>query len=139
MKTLLFFLFIPCLLIAQEYEQITIFDMAGVTGDSTRVISLKIYEGGLISEVEFASVNCNTLTLEVGYCLTETRPRYPSTFSGLTNPVTLDKTAITRTYLGVESNGFVIDFSEYNANYLCFELTDDASCTYGEIILFYTR
>jgi hypothetical protein len=139
MKTLFLFLFIPFLAMAQEYNEVVIFDMAGVTGDTSRSVSFKVKNGGANLEVDFTSVNCDLLQMNFGYGLTDNKPFYLDTIPGLSMPVTLDKTVYTNTFDGVESNGISFSFLDYSANYIWINIIDNAACTSGEIILRYKR
>lgn len=124
---------IPVIAIAKP-KSYPILDLSGLSSDSTIVIPYSSNRGSLI-EVDFTETNCNTLYLKFGYGLTDTCPRFPATFSGLTNPVLLDKTdtTLTHTYLGVSHSGVSVDISEYNGQYLYLYWIDNAACTSGEV------
>ena len=133
MKNLLFiFAFLPMLLPAQEFLEYTMFDWEGVSTDTMAPISIK---NRAIVEIDFTDINCNVLTLDIGYTLTDTKPAFLGSFAGLTFPLLMDKTATTDTYLGVEVNHFVFDFSDYEANYVWVKVNDDAGCTDGNLVI----
>lgn len=136
MKKLIFlFIFIPSLLGAQEYKEFTLFDLKGLTSDTTRPISYKPDRPGALVEIDFTTTNCDLLTLDIGYGTNSFTPVYLDTIPGadLTLPVTLDKTTYTNTYLGVESNVISFDITWYDANYLWFHVGYNAACTHGKI------
>lgn len=134
-KLIIPLLFICGLISAQEYQEYVLFDISGVTSDTTRPISYKPDEPGALIEIDFTSVNCNVLTLDVGYSSTDRSPVYLDTIPNISLPITLDKTTYTNTYLGVESNVFVIDILDYKKNYLWFHIGYDGACTRGQVKL----
>lgn len=135
-KLTLLLLFIPMLMIGQDYHSVVLFDMDGVTGDTTRSYSVKTQRSeGSIAEIDFTSVNCDLLQLNFGYGLTDFAPVYIDTIPTVSFPITLDKTVYTSTYLGIDNSTISIDVTRYSANYLWFNIIDNASCTSGEIIL----
>lgn len=141
MKTLFLFLFlfIPFLAMAQEYNEIVVLDIAGVTGDTSRAVSFKVKEGGANIEVDFTSVDCDLLQMNIGYGLSDNKPFFLDSVPGLALPATLDKTVYTNTFGGVESNGLSFSFLSYDSNYIWINIIDNAGCTSGEIILRYKR
>jgi hypothetical protein len=133
MKKLIFFIcLIPMLVSGQEFLEYTMFDMSGVTGDTLAPISIKEHA---IIEVDFTDINCDVLGLKIGYTLTDTKPAFLPSFGGLPLPVTLSTVTYTQSYLGVEVNQLVFNFSGYHANYVWIGIVDDATCTSGNLII----
>lgn len=127
--------FISLGVFAQEYTETLLWDLSGVTGDTTRPVSYKNKDKGALVEVDFSNVNCNVLQLNFGYGTNDVYPNYLDTIPDLALPVTLDTTVYTNTYLGVESNVLTLDVPWYDGNYLWFNLIYDGACTSGEIKL----
>ena len=136
-KLIIALLFTTSSLFAQEYTEIVVFDMSGVTGDTIRPISIKKLgrDIGRLIEVDFTSTNCNLLELNIGYSVGKEYALFLDTIPTVSLPVTLDKTVYSTTYKGVENNSISFDVIPYNGNYFWLGLVDNAACTTGEIKL----
>jgi len=134
MRYLLLTLLFPALLYSQEYTEINLLDMSGVTGDTIKSISLKPVKGqGRMVEVDFTTVNCDLLQLNIGYGVSDEFPMFIDTIPGSSLPVLLDKTANLTVFQGDTNNSKGFDFAPYDGNYLWLQIIDNAACTSGEV------
>ena len=139
MRLLILSLFICSLAYTQEYTEIELFDISGVTTDTIKPISYKPKDAGALMEVDFSEVNCDLLALNIGYGTNDIYPNFLDTIPGVQLPVILDKTVYTNTFKGVESNVFAFDISWYDNNYIWFGIVYNGACTSGKIKLRYSR
>jgi hypothetical protein len=134
-------LFFSLFLNAQEYHEASILNAAGLSTDTIINYSVKPidnYPGRLI-EIDFSSINCDLLGLNIGYGTNDLYPTFLDTIPNVELPITLDKTVYTTTFRGVESNVVSIDITPYNGNYLWIEIIDNVACTSGEVKLRYSK
>lgn len=135
MRLTIILLFISAIISAQEYTETILFDVSGITGDTIRSISYKPKDPGAIVELDFTSVNCDSLGLNIGYGTNDQYPVFMDTIPGVQVPITLDKTVYTNTFRGVESNIASIDITWYDANYIWIQIIDAITCTSGDVKL----
>ncbi|HLO59028.1 MAG TPA: hypothetical protein VK172_14875 [Lentimicrobium sp.] len=131
---------------AQNAGKILLFDAATVTGSATKCIPLKSEDMGFM-QVVFTSLDCDTSLIKVGYGLTDTVVTYPSTLSGLSNPIVLNKLAtdpydsgqlfFSHTVSGRTNCAFGIMVPQWRPYYLTFEYRK--ACNHGKIYLIYKK
>lgn len=131
---------------AQNAGKILLFDMAHVTGDSFRAISLKGEDMGFV-QVVFTSLSCDTSRLKIGYSLTDSLVVYPSSISGLDQPITLNKLTVdpsdstdylfTHTINNKTNSVLGINISNWRPYYMVF--TIKKPCNSGKIYLIHRR
>ena len=140
-KLTLIALFVCSALYAQEYTEILVFDISGVTTDTTRSISVKKLgrDIGRLFEVDFTSTNCDLLSLNIGYSVSNEYPLFLDTIPNIQMPILLDKTVYSTTYKGVENNSVGLNIMPYDGNYLWINIIYNGGCTAGEIKLRYAK
>jgi len=141
MRLIIILSFITTLLFSQEYSEITVFNLSGVTTDTIRSISIKKLgkDEGRMVEVDFTSVNCDSLEMDLGYSVSKDYPMFFDTIPNIALPIVLDKTVHTVTYKGVENNSIGIDMFPYDGNYFWVKITYYVTCTSGTIKVRYSK
>lgn len=145
-------MFVICCLVitmvvtAQNASRIEVFDLSGVEGDTSRAISLKGEDMGFVQLV-FTSFSCDTSELKIGYTLSDTLVTYPSTISGLDQPVTLNKLAVdpsdpgeylfTHTINNKTNSALGINIPSWRPYFMVFTLRK--ACNSGKLILIHRR
>lgn len=142
---------ICCLMIglaasAQNAGRILLFDAAGVTSDTSRAISLKGEDQGFV-QVVFTGLNCDTSQLKIGYTLADSLVVYPSSITGLDQPITLNKLAadpadpddylFTHTVKGKTNSVLGVNIPSWRPYYMVF--TYRKACTAGKVYLIHRR
>lgn len=133
MKKIIILLLIASPLMGQEYFETTLFDVSGISSDTTKELSWKVNEPGVNIVIDFSDVNCDLLGLNIGYSPSPEIPLFIDTIPNVQLPITLDKTIYANTFRGITTHAVGVDISWYDDNYLWFNIVDNAACTSGTI------
>lgn len=131
---------------AQQSLKTTLFNLSAVSGTATRSIPMKGDENGFM-QVVFTSASCDSMLMRVGYGLTDSIASYPTTITGLSQPILLDKAApdprdtsrylFTHTIAGKTSSAFAIFVPQWRPSYVIF--TIEKACLSGKVELLHRR